>query len=481
MARHRRSIPLALLSTLALGSVLAIGLIGSTSLAANADGTPTLTVTPATGSDVTQDSETFATSGMGCVGDGSSIQTFLVQKVETAPVTVAEATDILISAVTAPASPDIVSLIDGTIGDGTDPNSTFSGGDLTESEGFPFNQGLGWRSTPTTYQTLADVVEQFGAGRYTLVSVCYDVDFNIVADSTVPSNAVAAVLPVRLNTDGSWATGTAATVDSTTTTVSAVPVDGGGAALTATVTDTSTSGTIPAGTVTFSDGSTVLNDSAPAAVDGTTGKATLTATATQLPVGTHSITATFAPTDATLFAASTSAAQSVVVAAGQDAPPPAQNGALTDGGTVQPGTDYDVSFPGGTFGDGDTVNVVLNPDAVTLPDGTAGTDGSLDYTFSAPSDLVAGDTHTLVFTDASDATKTQTIAFTVAAAADDTSNPPGNNDPSSLLTDSTAWATQTPQGIAALIGLIVLAVGAAVAGWWVFVWRRRGPRGHQQA
>jgi hypothetical protein len=179
---------------------------------------------------------------------------------------------------------------------------------------------------------------------------------------------------------------------------------------------------------------------------------------------TYTFTATYKSTATEALASSpASDPQSATV------PKSGQNGTLTDGGTVQPGTDYDVTFPAGTFTDSGTVDVVLHSTPQTLTPGTAAADGSLNYTFSAPNDLVAGDSHTLVFTGATDSTKTQTIAFTVAAA---NTGAPGNNDPSTFLTDSTAWVVSTPQGIATLVGVLVLAIGAGVGGWMWF-WRRR--------
>lgn len=91
----------------------------------------------------------------------------------------------------------------------------------------------------------------------------------------------------------------------TTTTLAASPASpatvGGSVTLTATV-----SPTAAAGTVSFNDGATVLG-TAPVA----NGTATLSTSA--LGIGTHSITAAFAPTDPTAFAASSSAALSYVV------------------------------------------------------------------------------------------------------------------------------------------------------------------------
>jgi hypothetical protein len=149
-------------------------------------------------------------------------------------------------------------------------------------------------------------------------------------------------------------------------------------------------------------------------------------------------------------------------------PAAGQPGALSDGGTVVPGSAYDVEIPAATFGDGDAVTVVLHSDPQTLDPGTAGTDGSLDYAFTAPADLVAGSSHSLVFTDATDSTKTATVTFTVQAAADNTDP----NDPASFATDWVVAMASTPAGMAGLFGILVVLAAVVVVGWMWF-WRRR--------
>jgi hypothetical protein len=549
-------------AAVAFAALITAGLLmgGAAPSAQAAGAAPSLTVSPATGN-YQSGTATISTSGLNCPDTGGLTTVafpILTTRSVALPLTVAQGNDLL-----APSDPtDAANTIWST--DAPGPES----GDVSSATAFP---GSGW-SDSTTFAAvdLSGFLSAHGSGQYTLALLCADGASGAAIDDGSGNAMVAATTLTIDVTAHTWTF--VAPADATATTLAATPIAGGGATLTATVTDTTKSSATPTGGVQFSAGGTVLNTT-PATVDGT-GKATYTATATDLPVGTHSVLATFTPADGA-FAGSASAAQDVVVtdksgtqvtlsatptgtevdlsatvqlangttvtaAAGtvdfaetsgtgwtktgvavadgvaqtsdtgltpgtkytftatykattgeafrdsaasdpQDATVPSadQNGTLTDGGTVQPGTDYDVSFPATTFGNGHSVTVVLHSDPVTLTPGTAGADGSLKYTFSAPSTLVAGDSHTLVFTDAADPTKTATIAFTVAAVSG--AGDPGSNDPSSFLTDWTRSMTATPQGIAGLIGGLVLALAAAIGGWAWYWRRRRAAQDQQQA
>jgi hypothetical protein len=106
--------------------------------------------------------------------------------------------------------------------------------------------------------------------------------------------------------------GAGATAAATSTTLAATPaspqVAGTNVTLTATVANTTTPATTPVGSVQFVDGTANLG--APVAVTGA-GTATLATTA--LAVGTHSLTAVFIPTSTANFTGSTSAAVLYVI------------------------------------------------------------------------------------------------------------------------------------------------------------------------
>jgi hypothetical protein len=157
----------------------------------------------------------------------------------------------------------------------------------------------------------------------------------------------------------------------TTTTLAASPASpatvGGSVTLTATV-----SPTTAAGSVSFNDGATVLG-TAPV----TNGTATLSTSA--LGIGTHSLTAAFAPTNPAAFASSASAALSYVVNPAA-ATPTTTALMVTPGGTAQQFTDVTLSATvspsaaAGTvqFLDGATAigTVTVNAGAATIDAGT---------------------------------------------------------------------------------------------------------------
>lgn len=294
-----------------------------------------------------------------------------------------------------------------------------------------FNSGgVDTDGSTTSYHAVSQMVSAWGAGTYSLVTACVTINTTTtprsVTVATAPDgSAVAVGALLTLNADGSWALGATTlpppAADATSTTVSATPVAGGGAALTATVSDTTTKGTNPAGTVQFmADGATTPLNATPASVDASTGKATFTASASQLPVGAHSITAAFTPADSSKFTASTSSAVTVTVSPAAPGGTPSP----TESATPNP---KDSGEPGGAVADGSTA--------------TPGTVAGSRSDSTGPTG--SGDPGTT-----------------------------GSNDPSTFLTDSTRWATGTPQGLAALLSAVALAIGAGAVGW-SWYWRRR--------
>lgn len=374
---------------------------------------------------------------------------------------------------------------------------------------------ISWQDGSTAVADLAALAQKWGAGAtgtaYTLVVPCMDATtFKPITNAD--GSTVAAVDTMTLATDGSWQVGTA-TADSTAVTVTAAQdKPGDSTVLTAKVTDTTSPSTVPSGSVQFFNGTPSTGKPLAQAFSlDDKGVATLTVLLTQLPPGNYTISvmytagsgvnldASSGQTSVTVNAASTPTPTDTATPTPTDSstpnptdgstpPPSGPNGGsstLTDGGTVTPGTAYDVSFGAGTFGDGDSLDVVLHSDPVDLGTVEAGSDGSLDFTLTADatSGLAAGSSHELVFTDGTTSADSQTISFTVAGSSPGstgtdpstgTSDPgtTGSNDPSTFLTDSTRWATGTPQGLTALLSAIVLAIGAGAAGWGWY-WRRR--------
>jgi hypothetical protein len=261
-------------------------------------------------------------------------------------------------------------------------------------------------------------------------------------------------------------------------TVTLVATAGAGSAtLTATVQAAGVTATGATGTVEFHTGDTPVV-SAPV-VNGI-GSFTVSG----LTAGhSYAYTADYVPDAASTFGASTSTAQSVTPTAAAVVP----GAELAAGTAMVAGTAYKVTVPAGTFTAGDTVTGVIHSDPITLTEtSTVAGDGSTVFAFTAPTGVPAGD-HQLILSDAH--SKTSTTAFTVAAAADPTTTPPATatagtgvsagtdpsagNSPVSFATDWVGGMASTPMGVAALFGLLVAAVAAAVGGWLYF-WRQRG-------
>jgi hypothetical protein len=288
----------------------------------------------------------------------------------------------------------------------------------------------------------------------------------------------AAWADLTLSADKTGWTISAPKASSTVTTVGLVASAGAGSAtLTATVQAAGATATSATGTVEFHTGDTPVV-SAPV-VNGI-GSFTVSG----LTAGhSYAYTAVYVPDAASTFGTSTSTAQSVTPTAAAVVP----GAELAAGTAMVAGTAYKVTVPAATFTAGDTVTGVIHSDPITLTEtSTVAGDGSTVFAFTAPTGVPAGD-HQLILSDAH--SKTSTTAFTVAAAADPTTTPPATatagtgvsagtdpsagNSPVSFATDWVGGMASTPMGVAALFGLLVAAVAAAVGGWLYF-WRQRG-------
>jgi len=494
---HTRRIATALATTGAI--LLAIGIGTSSAPEAHADiSGAAITAAPSSGSN--GDQINVETTGLGCANDWAGV--FILRDPITS-VTVDLVNEMLGNVV----SPSLDSFY-------LAGNPTTNGDDFVRTG--PNGNFVNWQSGAGVAD-LKTMAQQWGAAStgtsYPLVTVC--VDPTTFAPLSAPDgSAVAAQSTITIMPDGSWQIGSAKADVSAVAVTATQDQPGGSTVLTATVTDTTAAGTVPAGTVQFLDGtgSSATPLSQQLTLDST-GTATYTTSLTVLPVGTHTITAVYTP-GAGVNIAGTSGTATVTVAASTptdtSAPTPTDSstptptdtstpvptdtstptptdtstpgGTLLDGGTVVRGTAYAAVFPAGTFGDGDSIDVVLHSTPTDLGTVTAGSDGSLTFTLTAAqtSALAAGSSHELVFTDATTPADSQTVAFTVAAApsSTSTSNPgstdpsTGTNTPSTFLTDSTRWATGTPQGVASLVGFLVLAAGAGLFGWNWFSRRR---------
>ncbi len=111
-----------------------------------------------------------------------------------------------------------------------------------------------------------------------------------------------------------------------------------------------------AGTVTFSDGSTVLGTTA-------AGSGTFTLTTSALGTGSHTLSATFAPTDPAAFGGSTNSAAPITLTAPTSAPDPQAIDVVVAPGTLTISTPYDGSDAAHTFHLG---NMVLSADGTHL-------------------------------------------------------------------------------------------------------------------
>ncbi|CAD5990663.1 Ig-like domain repeat protein [Agreia sp. COWG] len=238
--------------------------------------------------------------------------------------------------------------------------------------------------------------------------------------------------------------------------------------LVATVSSAGAPLTAAAGRVEFSDGEGAkVSDAAVNAA----GVATVTiAGLTQ--GASYKYTATYVATSGENYLTSAaSSAITVDVARANETP------LLTAGGVVVPGQKYRVVSPAATFVAGETVRGEIHSTPILLTETSAARqDGSVEFVFTAPSELVAGSSHELVLTGAAGAE--YTVAFSVKAA-DSAVVPastlkPGTNSPVGFATDWVGRVAQAPQGMtglfAGLIGLAALLV-AGVA--WVTTRRGR--------
>ncbi len=217
------------------------------------------------------------------------------------------------------------------------------------------------------------------------------------------------------------------------------------------------------GTVSFTQTDGSLSKTG-VAVDTTTSTAVTTFT-DLLPGQTYTFTATYLAGTAEGYSDSAATASMPV-----KLPDAKTDGTIVGNpATLDPGSKYTITFPAGTFGDGDDVTVVLHSDPVTLDPATAdAADGSLSYDFTVPTDLEASSSHVIVFTDTTDPTvAAQSVAFIVTAAAE------GNSPTGSIITDWMNTTASTPQGMAGLIGTTVLLIAAALGGFGLWFVRRR--------
>lgn len=277
-------------------------------------------------------------------------------------------------------------------------------------------------------------------------------------------------------TDGGFAPSTSSPVTLTIGTVKTATT----VALVGTATGTQI---VLSATVRKPDGSTATDAQGTVEFDETAGgtladkgKAVVNGVATDTVTGltpgsSYTFTATYTADGKEAYASSTASPPAPVLV-----PAAGQNGTLSNGGVVVPGSTYDVLFPTGTFTNSGSVQVVLHSAPQTLSPGTAAADGSLSYSFTAPTTLDPGSAHTLVFTDATNtAAVAQTVAFTVQATATSGTTPSGSNPSNSPVGFATDWIramAKTPAGISGLFGMSILFAGALTAGWFWF-WRSR--------
>lgn len=144
---------------------------------------------------------------------------------------------------------------------------------------------------------------------------------------------------------------------------------------------------------------------------------------------------------------------------------------LLDGGVVEPGKAYTVNAPAGTFEAGDVVAGALHSDPIALTEtATAGADGSVVYSFTAPGVLPSG-AHDLVLSGTPSG-KTFTLQVTVPVPGESLAVVPQSNDPFTPLTAWVSTAAGTPAGVAGLFAMLVGLV-AVVAVGWNFLLKRR--------
>jgi Bacterial Ig-like domain (group 3) len=216
--------------------------------------------------------------------------------------------------------------------------------------------GGGFDQAPVTIQPNRSLATALGAtpaaGNYLIIIECFSLTAGRHPDEFQ--------LPITV-TGNTWTAETGQEAEDTTTTLTASPaspvVTGTEVTLTATVAPSAA-----AGTVDFKRGATVIG-SAP--VNG--GTATLTTTS--LPIGTHSLTASFVPGDPGAFNPSTSSAVSYTVEAGEG--PGAEQeivADITQGAFTLAVAGNTAALAGGTVGGSATGN--LNTATVTDLRGT---------------------------------------------------------------------------------------------------------------
>ncbi|SBT53903.1 Ig-like domain-containing protein [Micromonospora narathiwatensis] len=219
-----------------------------------------------------------------------------------------------------------------------------------------------------------------------------------------------------------------------------------------------------AGKVQFNDGSTALGEAV------TVQNGTATTTVTTLPVGVHSLTAVFTPSDATQFSNSTSQTVQYEITA------PATDSDLTvtdeDGKklganpTLYPGQTVQIEARGFT---GDEP-VVLQLDGTTVQTVPA-ENGVVGLTFTLGEDSRVG-AHQLVF---SGTAHTVTFDFTVAAKDDDPADGDDNNSDGDGGNGGTGGGSLPKTGVdvVTMLGAGLMLVGGGAG---VLVMTRRRPR-----
>lgn len=247
-----------------------------------------------------------------------------------------------------------------------------------------------WYNGPTAQEnTLQGLATLLGGGAYTLAAACVTGYQNPVLDGS--GNAIAATLPLTLNTDGSWAVAGDTRVTTSTSLAAASGSTPGTATLTATVSPADAVGTVTGSYADAQNGET--STALPSAFTATTTAGVYTWTGT-LPDGggLHSFTAAFTPTDSTAFTTSSSTAASatlvktpvsIVITAQADG----ADGTITANATLSPDSSFLLSNGGGIAFtlDGHPSSVTVGALTDNPGDGTA----TATYTFTN----VAGGNH----------------------------------------------------------------------------------------
>lgn len=180
-------------------------------------------------------------------------------------------------------------------------------------------------TTLGTFAAAENTFKMVGGHTYEFVVFCFNGPGATGDDETVQSTflTLSADAASYTTSDAPPAAGSTAVATSTTLVADPTTADAGASvALTATVAAQDTAGNDAAGQVEFFNGSTSLGTEP-------VSQGTASMSVSTLPAGDNSITAKFEPTDATAFAASTSAAVTVTVNQGTTTPP-AQGGSGTE-------------------------------------------------------------------------------------------------------------------------------------------------------